>query len=232
MKSIIVWLAGIGIIAFGIVWFVTGGYESQKSVKKVPHYESNTPTTGAVLPFPPPSVVTDVNFDLAAGSMIEVLHNGTDYGSGETTIDENKIAMRRSMRSDAPDGTYTVAYTACWPDGSCHDGLFTFEIDRTRLADLTDLRNQAEVTIPMSQIEFSPEEVRISSGTTVTWVNDDPVVHYVNTDSHPAHTHIPDFNSSALEEGSMYSYTFTTPGAYPYHCSAHAGTMVGLIVVE
>ncbi|MBI4023157.1 copper resistance protein CopC [Candidatus Berkelbacteria bacterium] len=201
-------------------------------VKKAAHYESNTPEAGAILPTPPPSVVIDVNFDLATGSTIEILQNGTDYGSGETTIDGNKLALRRAMRQDAPDGVYTVTYRACWPDGSCHDGQFSFGIDRDLLTTLTDSRNTSEVTIHMSQIKFSPIELRISAGTRVTWVNDDAVAHYVNTDAHPAHTHIPTFNSTELKKGGSYSYTFTEPGAYPYHCSAHAGTMTGLIAVE
>jgi plastocyanin len=95
-----------------------------------------------------------------------------------------------------------------------------------------DLTNQSEVTVRLSQIKFAPMEVKVSKDTKVTWVNDDEVAHYVNTDAHPAHTHVPDLNSKALDKGDSYAYTFKKPGAYPYHCSAHASSMVGTVVVE
>jgi plastocyanin/methionine-rich copper-binding protein CopC len=200
--------------------------------KKTPHYESSTPANDMVLAAPPPNVTIDFNFDLAGDSSIEIAKDGKAYGSGETSIDENKLALRRSMKQDAPDGSYLVKYTACWPDGSCHDGQFSFRIDRTKANAFTDMRGQKEITVKMSHIMFEPRELRISKDTKVTWVNDDGAIHYVNTDSHPAHTHIPGFNSKALNKGGSYSFTFNETGAYPYHCSAHAATMTAMIVVE
>lgn len=200
--------------------------------KKTPHYESSTPANEMALAAPPPNVTIDFNFDLSDKSSIEITKDGIDYASGETTVGDNKLALRRSVRQDSPDGTYLVKYTACWPDNSCHDGQFSFRVDRTKVSAFKDMRNQKEVTVRMSQIMFEPMELRISKGTKVTWLNDDEATHYVNTDSHPAHTHIPNFNSKALNKGDNYSFTFEEAGAYPYHCSAHASTMAGAIVVE
>ncbi len=200
--------------------------------KKTPHFESSTPASDMVLAAPPPNVTLDFNFDLSDKSSIEITKDGTGYTTGETSVDENKLAMRRSMKQDAPDGSYLVKYTACWPDGSCHDGQFSFQVDRAKVNSFKDMRGQKEVTVKMSQIMFEPMQLRISKGTKVTWVNDDDATHYVNTDSHPAHTHIPNLNSKALNKGDSYSFTFEETGAYPYHCSAHASTMTGSIVVE
>ena len=200
--------------------------------KKTPHYESSTPANDMILAAAPPNVTIDFNFDLSDKSSIELTKDGSDYGSGQTSVDENKLAMRHAMKPDAPDGLYLVKYTACWPDNSCHDGQFSFELDRTKINAFKDMRGQKEVTVKMSQIMFEPMELRISKGTKVTWVNDDEATHYVNTDSHPAHTHIPALNSKALKKGDSYSFTFEDTGAYPYHCSAHASTMTGAIVVE
>ncbi len=201
--------------------------------KKTPHFESSTPANGMVLAAPPPGVTIDFNFNLSDKSLIEITKDDTDYGSGQkTSIDENKLAMRRSMKQDAPDGSYLVKYTACWPDGSCHDGRFSFQLDRAKVNSFKDMRGQKEVTVKMSQLMFEPMELRISRGTKIIWVNDDEATHYVNTDSHPAHTHIPNLNSKALNKGDGYSFTFEETGAYPYHCSAHASTMTGAIVVE
>lgn len=200
--------------------------------KKGAHFESSTPAHASTLAAVPVDVVIDFNFDLASNSTIQINKDGVDYGRGDTSVDANKLAMRRQMTMDAPDGLYTVNYTGCWPDKTCHDGSFQFAVDRSLVNNYEDRRGQQTVTIKMSRLRFSPMNLRISTGTTVTWVNDDGVEHYVNTDSHPAHSHVPSFNSKVLAKGASYSFAFNKAGAYPYHCSAHAADMTGNIVVE
>ncbi len=200
--------------------------------KKSAHYESITPVHAAILAAPPVNVVIDFNFDLVQGSSISITTNNQEYGLGETTIDTNKLSLRRAVSPSAPDGVYTVTYKACWPDGSCHDGSFEFAIDRSQSATYQDLTNQKTVNINLRQIAFQPAKIKVKSGTTVTWTNADTVDHYINTDSHPAHTYYPTQNSHVLTPGATYSLTFTTPGEYPYHCSAHAASMTGSILVE
>lgn len=221
---------------------ITGGGQTQTSQtsgqftftnpKKSAHYESNTPTHGAVLASVPTNVVIDFNFDLAPPSEIKIKKEGQHYGVGKTIIDDNKLAMRLNMDPNAPDGLYTVNYNACWPDGSCHNGNFQFAIDRTKSGEFEDLTGQSEATIKLSQIMFEPQNIKISKGTKVIWVNNDSVEHYINTDPHPSHTYFPDQNSKALKNGEIFSLTFETSGIYPYHCSAHAQTMTGSILVE
>lgn len=202
------------------------------TVKKSAHYESNTPAHGSVLAGVPVNVVIDFNFDLGPGSSISIMTDDMEYGTGETIIDSNKLAMRRDMDPNAPDGLYTVNYNACWPDGSCHDGHFQFTIDRTESGNYTDLRNKTEVTVKLSEIAFKPQNIRISRGTKVIWINEDNVDHYVNTDAHPSHTYYPPQNSKVLKNGDMFSLAFDKTGIYPYHCSAHATIMTGSIIVE
>jgi plastocyanin len=84
----------------------------------------------------------------------------------------------------------------------------------------------------MKDIAFVAKEMRVSKGTKVIWTNSDSVEHYVNTDAHPSHTYYPKQNSRALKKGDTFSVTFDTPGVYPYHCSAHAASMTGSIIVE
>src|SRR3990167_7620864 len=200
--------------------------------KKSAHYESNTPEHGSTLAGVPINVVINFNFDLAVPSDIKIENDGKDYGIGETEIDENKLSMRKNMDPNSPNGIYTVNYKACWPDGSCHDGGFQFAIDRTQDSSYDDMIGQNEITIRMSEIQFMPKNLKIGKGTKVTWVNNDEVEHFVNTDSHPAHTYFPNQNSKALKTGDTYSVTFSDTGIYLYHCSAHADSMIGSILVE
>lgn len=200
--------------------------------KKSAHYETNTPAHGSILAGVPVNIVLDFNFDLAKPSSISIISDDKEYGTGETTIDSNKLTMRRKLDPQAPDGLYTVNYNACWPDRTCHDGSFQFAIDRTVASTYTDMRGHSEITVRMSDLKFKPENLRISTGTKVTWINDDAAEHYINTDSHPAHTYLRAMNSRLIATGGSYSYTFNDSGAYPYHCSAHADSMIGSILVE
>lgn len=206
--------------------------------KKSAHYESNTPAHGDILPAPPFNIVIDFNFDLAPPSTISVTKDGREYGAGETQIDGNALAMRREVNPAAPDGLYDVDYKACWPDGSCHNGNFKFAIDSKKLAEtgVIDMRGKAEVTVTLANVQFVPAQIRVSKGTKVTWLHDDSasadIEHSINTDGHPAHTYFLGQNSRLLKRGGTYSAVFEKPGAYPYHCSPHAASMKGMVIVE
>lgn len=200
--------------------------------KKSPHWEDNFPEHGSILPAAPVNVVVNFNFDLAQPSEIKILNDGQDYGQAETQIDANKLSLRRRLDHESPDGVYRVSYKACWPDGSCHEGNFQFAIDRRKKAEFEDETGKKELTIDLKDLAFKPREARISRGTKVTWVNEDRVEHYVNTDPHPGHNFYPDQNSKLLKNGDRYSFTFELPGFYPYHCSAHAQTMTASLLVD
>lgn len=209
----------------------TQAQEAFTNPKKAAHWQSNTPNHADVLAAAPINIVINFDFDLAQNSEINIQKDGQDYGLGQTRIDENSLTMRRDMNPDAPDGIYTVAYNACWADGSCHDGSFQFEIDNSQSSKFEDMTGQTEVTVELANLSFNPINIKVSKGTTVTWINKDSVIHTINTDSHPAHTYFPDQNSRDLEVNGKYSVIFEKPGVYPYHCTPHADTMTGQILV-
>jgi len=202
------------------------------SPKKTAHYESNTPAHGSVLAGAPVNIVLDFNFDLAPGSEISIKKDGKESGVGATIIDDNKLAMRKNMDPNAPNGLYTVQYRACWADGSCHDGSFQFAINKAIANDFLDMRGKKEIVIDMVNISFESQNVIISRGTKVTWVNKDGVIHTVNSDAHPAHTYYLPQNSRNLKKGDTFSITFDQAGIYPYHCTPHANRMIGTVLVQ
>jgi plastocyanin len=73
---------------------------------------------------------------------------------------------------------------------------------------------------------FQPKNISIAIGVnnTVTWTNDDDVVHTVHSD-------LPEFDSLFLDPGKSFTHTFTRPGTYTYHCDPHPW-MVGRIIVK
>jgi plastocyanin len=70
---------------------------------------------------------------------------------------------------------------------------------------------------------FQPEVLKVKVGARVTWTNDDAVAHTVTADTNS-------FASGNLQPGGSFSFTFTRPGTYAYHCSIHP-SMHGSVVV-
>ena len=72
---------------------------------------------------------------------------------------------------------------------------------------------------------YEPKVVTIKRGQSVTWVNDDPgMVHNLGDDKGS-------FASAYMRPEQSWSYTFTKPGTYNYHCFPHPW-MKGTIVVR
>lgn len=77
---------------------------------------------------------------------------------------------------------------------------------------------------------FSPPDIIVSVGTTVTWTNVSNQIHTVVT--RPGTTPPQTFSSSLLASGTgTYSFTFTQAGNYPYECGIHPA-MLGWVQVK
>jgi len=84
----------------------------------------------------------------------------------------------------------------------------------------------AETTIVIDNFTFKPATVTIAPGTKVTWVNHDDVPHTATSSVKPRA-----FNSGTLDTDEKFSFTFTSPGTYPYFCAVHPH-MTGQVVVK
>lgn len=84
----------------------------------------------------------------------------------------------------------------------------------------------ATSSVTISNFAFSPANITVKAGTTVTWTNNDDVGHTVTADS--ASSDAPD--SKSFTKGETYSYTFKKAGTYTYHCQPHP-YMHGTVVV-
>lgn len=82
----------------------------------------------------------------------------------------------------------------------------------------------ASAQIKIDNFTFGPTSLTVTSGTTVTWINNDDVPHTVVSDDKV-------FRSKALDTDDKFSYTFTKPGTYNYFCSVHP-KMTAKIVVK
>jgi plastocyanin len=72
---------------------------------------------------------------------------------------------------------------------------------------------------------FSPANIVVDAGTTVTWTNRDRAGHTVTSDEGG------ELDSELLGRGETYAHTFERPGTYAYHCAPHP-YMKGLVTVR
>ncbi len=78
---------------------------------------------------------------------------------------------------------------------------------------------------------FSPKNVTIKVGESVTWVNKDSEDHTVNSDPHPTHTSYPPLNLGLIKPGDQKSLTFDQAGTYKYHDHLNP-SLTGSVTVE
>ena len=78
-------------------------------------------------------------------------------------------------------------------------------------------------TILMKASVFTPSTLQVNINVTVTWLNDDNMVHTVTADDGS-------FDSGDITPGAKFTHTFSNTGSYSYHCVYHSG-MVGTVTV-
>ncbi len=225
----------IVVLAIGYYFFANNKQVSKNDAaiqKKSAHFLDSTPLHDEAYAAAPINITINFDFDLSEGSRITVSKDGAEWTEGLERIENNKTSLQKSLKRGLDDGTYLVGYVACWPDKSCHDGNFSFKIDSTLKSGYVDMTGKSSVTVDMKNIQFASPKILISPNTTVTWINSDQIEHFVNTETHPAHTYYPEQNSRGLAKGQTYSTTFVSSGQYNYHCSAHASSMTASLIVE
>jgi plastocyanin len=70
--------------------------------------------------------------------------------------------------------------------------------------------------------KFLPQDITVSVGTTVTWVNEDSAVHTVEGSG---------MDSGNMSRGDEFTFTFDEAGVYDYICGPHP-YMTGSVIVE
>jgi plastocyanin len=80
-----------------------------------------------------------------------------------------------------------------------------------------------ELTVTIDNFTFTPQEVKVKVGDTVTWTNHDDIPHTVVSAGK--------FRSKPMDTDNTFSFTFTSAGDYKYFCSLHPH-MSGMIKVE
>ncbi len=78
--------------------------------------------------------------------------------------------------------------------------------------------------VAIQNFAYSPADITVQKGTTVTWTNLDSVQHTVTSDTGL-------FDSGRLSQDQVWSYTFNDAGTFSYHCTVHPN-MKGTVTVQ
>ena len=79
--------------------------------------------------------------------------------------------------------------------------------------------------VRIEDFAFSPANIVVDAGTTVTWTNYDSAAHTVTSDDGGV------LDSPLLGKNRTFSHTFDQAGTYAYHCAPHPN-MRGLVTVR
>jgi plastocyanin len=82
-------------------------------------------------------------------------------------------------------------------------------------------------TINIRDMMFTPSQITVKKGATVTWTNNDSTTHTVVDDL----SNVGGPHSDDIQPGSSYSFKFNKTGSFQYHCTIHS-SMRGTIVVQ
>lgn len=85
----------------------------------------------------------------------------------------------------------------------------------------------SEFKIGIKFMKFDDKDLTIKSGDTVTWINNDGIIHGVDLTSYGKHTYSP-----KLQPGESWSIMLTGPTVYYFNCIDFADTHKGRVIVE
>jgi amicyanin len=81
-------------------------------------------------------------------------------------------------------------------------------------------------SVSIVNMSYSPADITVKKGTTVTWTNNDTIAHTVTADSNNT------FDSGNMDKGKTFSFTFNNAGTFAYHCTYHADMHGKVVVTE
>jgi len=166
--------------------------------------------------------------------MNNMISNPSVMGNWTRTMVQNPQFMNKLMTSMMSDPNFRQQYMGPWLmtqyGGSMHNMMTslppaqnaTFYQHMIIKTDKVSIVNGAwQVNTTES---YHPTIIQVNTGTTVTWTNDDTIIHTV-TDIDKR------FDSDLIQPGAGWQYTFYNEGKYNYYCTIHPW-MKGLVIVS
>lgn len=149
--------------------------------------------------------------------------------------DSARLDVRRTIVAGAAAAVVTLGLGAIWANGDdsaadaspaaattepATDATPTVEPETTAPATAAP----RDVAVDIADFAFSPKDLTIRAGDSVTWTNRDSFAHSTRTDD-------ASFDSPNLAQGDSYSHTFDATGTFTYVCGIH-NSMTATVIVE
>lgn len=159
--------------------------------------------------FLPQNITITLNATVRWNNNDSVAHTVTTLSGAPVASDSGAVA---------PGGSYTHTFTVVgtYPYYCSIHPFMRGNLTVVSAAPAVDIKNFA----------FLPGDITVPAGTAVIWTNNDSSAHTVTSLSGAPVA----FDSGVLNPGATFSYTFTQPGIYPYHCRIHPW-MLGNVTV-
>ncbi|WP_165972147.1 plastocyanin/azurin family copper-binding protein [Paenibacillus piri] len=110
-------------------------------------------------------------------------------------------------------------------------GKVWYVIDPTAAAKPVVKAEPKTYSIEIAKFAFSVQELTVEAGSTITFTNNDPVMHNAVSDL-LKEDGTPFFETKLLGKGESESVTIDKPGVYTYYCLPHKANMKATIIVK
>ncbi len=128
-------------------------------------------------------------------------------------------------------GASVLALSLAFAGAACGDGgddqPRAEESASTGRADATAGTDTTSVKVAL--FRFQPGTLEVKAGTSVTWRNDDAILHTVTAGTPGAPSG--EFDEELSDKGATASVTFDKPGTFAYFCARHPEAMRGTVTV-
>jgi plastocyanin len=91
---------------------------------------------------------------------------------------------------------------------------------------------QMDHTVNAQATSWSPNDLTITMGDSVTWINNNSGLHNLNGMQATYPGNPESFGMLTSSQNWTYGYRFLQPGVYNYRCDVHFGMMIGKVTVQ
>lgn len=136
-----------------------------------------------------------------------------------------------------------LIFAACGGGGSARDAGSTDGSSSAEGSISSEGGNSGATEVAIATFNFQPKDLEVKVGETVTWTNEDDILHTV-TSGKQREQAVPGGGDDDVEAeadgtfdgdldgaGTTFSFTFEEAGEYPYFCEVHVA-MTGTVVVS
>lgn len=91
--------------------------------------------------------------------------------------------------------------------------------------------SKSKSVVQITSSGFTPQNITVKAGESVTWVNEDTESHQVNSAVHPTHQVYPRLNLGVIKPAETKELSFPDAGSYKYHDHLNP-SLTGSVTVE